>query len=59
MFGNRFMEIFECIWVVIDVLFVIFLVDVDSKDEEDLVKVLVVEDLLVLLEFDWWIDWKN
>lgn len=53
------MEIFECIWVVIDVLFVIFLVDVDSKDEEDLVKVLVVEDLLVLLEFDWWIDWKN
>lgn len=59
MFGNRFMEIFECIWVVIDVLFVIFLVDVDSKDEEDLVKVLVVEDLLILLEFDWWIDWKN
>ena len=57
--GNRPTETPERIWAVTDVPSATFSADADSKEEEDLFKVLVAEDPLAPLESDWWIDWKN
>ena len=57
--GNRSTEAPERIWAVPRVPSAAFSADADSKEEEDLVKVLVAEDPLAPLESDWYIDWKN
>lgn len=57
--GNRSTGTPERIWAVTDVPSATFSADADSKEEEDLVKVLVDENPLAPLESDWWIDWKN
>ena len=57
--GNRSTETPERVWAVTNVPSATFSADADSKEEEDLVKVLVAEDPLAPLDSDWWINWKN